>query len=141
MAGIHDWMFYEVLWRHRASGRPFPFPWWTQQYFRRWTELPGNKEEGFASNALYRYWNMVGVKDHHQECLVGQAGEVEPVRDPYTLIFFLFDPAARRLYFPQEAEPGGVAPALEQGFEAGYLPVVRTVYRPPIGLEVGQKVI
>jgi hypothetical protein len=31
----------------------------------------------------HTYWNFVGVKDHHQESLVGQAGEIEPVYDNY----------------------------------------------------------
>ena len=35
---------------------------------------------------------MVGVKDHRQENLIGQAGEVEPVYDHYAVSFFLHDP-------------------------------------------------
>jgi hypothetical protein len=59
----HEWMFYEVMWRIQGRGRPQPLPWWTQQYFRRWTDvfdagLFDTKEGAFASNANYRYWNM-----------------------------------------------------------------------------------
>jgi hypothetical protein len=63
-----------------------------------------SRELAFASNALYRYWNMVGVKDRPQECLIGQAGEIEPVYDRYALGFFLFDPGLRRAYYPQYSD-------------------------------------
>ncbi len=57
----------------------------------RWSDafdsgLFDTKEGAFASNANYRYWNMVGVKDYRQESLVGQCGEIEPVYDKYCLI-------------------------------------------------------
>ncbi|NCA70798.1 MAG: hypothetical protein EOM91_11955, partial [Sphingobacteriia bacterium] len=105
-AQTHEWLFYELMWRAAGSGATYPKPWWVQQYFRRWVEpfdggLFGSKEAAFASNAHYRYWNMIGVKDHHQESLVGQAGEVEPVYDHYAVGFFLFDPLTRRLDLPQ----------------------------------------
>ena len=48
-----------------------------------------------ASNALYRYGSMVGVRDRHQECLIGQSGEIEPVYDEYALSFFLSTPRKR----------------------------------------------
>jgi hypothetical protein len=32
---------------------------------------------------------MVGVKDAHQECLIGQSGEIEPVYERYTVSFFV----------------------------------------------------
>ena len=35
----HEWRFYEVMWRIQSRGRPQPLPWWTQQYFRRWTDV------------------------------------------------------------------------------------------------------
>ena len=65
---------------------------------------------------------MIGVKDHHQESLVGQAGEVEPVYDTYSLSFFLFDKQSRELYFPQF--PGATTghPSLEQSMEDGGAP-------------------
>jgi hypothetical protein len=67
---------YETMWRTWASGVPYPMPWWLQSYFRDWpgddSGMFGSKETGLASNGLYRYWNMVGVKDAHQESLVGQ---------------------------------------------------------------------
>ncbi|GAA4058118.1 hypothetical protein [Streptomyces shaanxiensis] len=44
---------------------------------------------------------MVGVKDHRQESLIGQAGEIEPVHDKYCLSFFLHDPATGALRLPQ----------------------------------------
>lgn len=81
-----------------------PLPWWTQQYFRRWIEdydagLFPSKEAAFCSNALYRYWNMVGVKDAPQECLIGKAGEIEPVYDEYALSFFyLTQPLASSMF-------------------------------------------
>ena len=81
------------MWRSHNSANRLPLPWWVQQYFANWSDrydsgLFSSKEAAFASNASYRYWNMVGVKDHHQESLVGQAGEIEPVYDNYTLQFF-----------------------------------------------------
>ena len=147
MSEPSEQMLYEVLWRCEGEGKPFPFPWWAQQYFRHWLEAPaGNyagydKYSGFVQNVLYRYWNLVGVKDHHQECLVGQAGEVMPVVDPYTFVFFLFDPANRQLHFPQTLEASSVASPLEQSLDQGYLPVVQTDYRSPGGIEIHQKVL
>jgi hypothetical protein len=70
-------MFYEVMWRISARQVPYPLPWWVQSYFRDWPNdgggMFGSKQTELASNGLYRYWNMVGVKDAHQESLVGQA--------------------------------------------------------------------
>lgn len=145
MAQLHEWMFYELMWSVEAKGSPFPLPWWIQQYFRHWVEsydsgLFSSREAAFASNAHYRYWNMVGVKDHHQESLIGQAGEIEPVYDQYSLGFFLFDPSTRKLYLPQFAGIDG-ASSLEQRLEDGYLPVVITKYQPQLGCEIEQKVI
>lgn len=134
------------MWRSKARGNGLPLPWWVQHYFRSWVEdydrgLFETKEAAFASNAHYRYWNMVGVKDHHQESLVGQAGEVEPVYDKYTLSFFLFDPQSKQLHLPQFPVAVGTTPPLEQGLEQGYLPVVVTRYRTPLGIELEQKVL
>src|SRR5687767_75445 len=86
MAQLHERMFYEVMWRQWENYGRYPVPWWCQQYFRAWrdtydTDLFESKQAAFASNAHYRYWHMVGVKDHHQESLIGQAGEIEPVYD------------------------------------------------------------
>ncbi len=86
MAQDHELMFYEVMWRLWARKEPYPFPWWVQATLGHWSDsydggLFDSKEAAFASNALYRYWSMVGVKDHGRESLVGQAGEVEPVYD------------------------------------------------------------
>ena len=59
---------------------------------------------------------MIGVKGHHHESLIGQAGEIEPVYDRYALSFFLYDKANRRLHLPQY--PSGTAqPSLEQSME------------------------
>lgn len=144
MAQQHERMFYEVGWRAWARREPMPLPWWTQQYFRAWVDpfdsgLFDSKEAAFSSNALYRYWNMVGVKDHRQESLVGQSGEVEPVYDRYSLGFFLFDPADRSLHFPQRPDPDARGPVLTQSIEDGHLPVVMTSYRA-IGVTVDEKV-
>src|SRR5688572_18412499 len=122
MAEIHEQMFYEVMWRIEGRGRRLPLPWWVQQYFRHWLDfydsgLFSSKQAAFASNANYRYWNMVGVKDHHQESLIGQAGEVEPVYDQYAVSFFLFDPTTRRAHFPQFAGSDGSATSLNQELE------------------------
>src|SRR5665811_772672 len=112
MAQVHEKMFYEVTWRQwHAYGR-YPVPWWCQQYFRAWQEdydqgLFPSKEAAFSSNAHYRYWHMIGVKDHHQESLIGQGGEIEPVYDHYTVSFFLFDAQNTALYFPQYPSPVG----------------------------------
>jgi hypothetical protein len=109
MAQQHEKIFYELMWRVWARGIAYPLPWWVQQYFRRWSDsfdagLFASREAAFASNASYRYWNMIGVKDHHQESLIGQAGEIEPVYDRYALGFFLFDKSSRVLHLPQFPE-------------------------------------
>ncbi|WP_078868496.1 hypothetical protein [Streptomyces sp. NRRL B-1347] len=142
MAQTHEWMFYEVMWRGWADRArvPYPVPWWAQAAFRRWSDdfdrgTYASKEAAFASNALYRYWHMVGVKDHRQESLVGQAGEVEPVYDKYCLTFFLHDPAAATVRLPQLAEGGTV----EQRIQAPHLPVVVTAFRTPDGVECVQR--
>jgi hypothetical protein len=75
-----------------AGGAAYPLPWWLQQTFRRWIDnfdggLFDSKEAALSSNALYRYWAMVGVKDARQESLIGQAGEIEPVYERYTVAF------------------------------------------------------
>jgi hypothetical protein len=146
MAQQHEWMFYEVMWRIQGQGGPMPLPWWTQQYFRRWIEsydtgLFSSKEGAFSSNARYRYWNMVGVKDHHQESLIGQSGEVEAVYDHYSLSFFLFDSTIRALHFPQLPAFEDNIHSLEQHLENSYLPVVITTYRPPLDVTVEQKAL
>ena len=146
MAQLHERMFYEVMWRIEGRGRLLPLPWWLQQYFRHWVEsfdggLFGSKEAALSSNAHYRYWNMVGVEDHRQESLVGQAGEIEPVYDQYAVSFFLFDPTTRKLHFPQFAGLDGNASYLNQELEDGYLPVVMTTYGSSMGIEVNEKVI
>ena len=143
-AQTHEWVFYEVMWRAFARGREYPLPWWVQQYFRKWTEpydggLFDAKEAAFASNAAFRYWNMVGVKDHEQESLVGQAGEVEPVYDQYAVTFFVFDPVHKTCHFPQYA--GAPASSLRQEMDQGFLPVVVTTYDTPIGVSVRHRVL
>src|SRR6266480_4596942 len=145
MAQTHEWVFYEMMWRAKSGGI-WPLPWWVQQYFRHWVDFYDNglfpsKEAAFAANAYYRYWNMVGVKNNHQESLIGQAGEIEPVYDQYTLSFFLFDPLTKKLSFPQFPQADGPLPPLEQSLEDGYLPIVTTVYRSPMGIEVKEKVL
>lgn len=144
MAQTHEWMFYEVMWRQWANRGNYPVPWWCQQYFRAWNDgydqgLFDSKEAAFASNAHYRYWNFVGVKDHHQESLVGQAGEIEPVYDNYAVSFFLFDPQHRALHLPQFPTATEGRP-LEQHHEAGFLPIIHTHYHPPLGLKVTEEV-
>lgn len=139
----YEAMFYEVMWRTWGRGVPYPMPWWLQSYFRDWpgddSGMFGAKETALASNALYRYWNMVGVKDAHQESLVGQAGEVEPVYERYAVTFFVL--ADGRLHFPQTAEAGAPSPTLSQQRLDGYVPVVVTTYRPPIGVSVEQRTL
>lgn len=144
MALPHEWMFYEVMWRAWATGAPYPLPWWLQQTFRRWIEaydggLFDSKEAALASNALYRYWNMVGVKDAHQESLVGQAGEVEPVYERYAVCLFVV--VDGHLHLPHRLEARGGRPALEQRRQDGYLPVLHTTYRPPVGVDVEQRTL
>ncbi len=143
MSQMHEWMFYEFMWRAKSRGTPIPLPWWTQQYFRHWVEpfdggLFESKEAAFASNANYRYWNMIGVKDAQQESLIGQAGEIEPVYDKYVLSFFLFDPVTRRLCLPQRAELGD---KISQSYESGYVPAITTTYDSPFGVQVTEKAI
>ena len=143
MVETHEKMFYEVTWRQWTNHRHYPVPWWCQQYFHSWRDeyddgLFLSKEAAFASNAYYRYWHMIGVKNHHQESLIGQAGEIEPVYDHYAMSFFLFDPDSRTLHFPQFPEAEGERP-LEQSHEDGFLPIVQTVYRSPIHLEVSEE--
>lgn len=139
MAQTHEWMFYETMWRSWFQGKSFPYPWWIQQYFRRWSDsydsgLFESKEGAFSSNASYRYWNMVGVKDRAQEVLVGQTGDVEPVYDKYSLIFFLFDKNLKKLHFPHFSS--GNQNSLEQSMKDGYLPVITTKYNSNIGVTV-----
>ncbi len=147
MAEPHEHLFYELMWRIEARGRRLPLPWWVQQYFRRWSDsfdggLFPSKEAAFASNALYRYWNMIGVKDRHQECLVGQAGEIEPVYDEYALSFFLFDPIARRVLYPQYPDASQHPSPLSQRWEDGYLPVLVTTWDAvPFGIRVEQRAL
>ncbi|MEV7891310.1 hypothetical protein ACWD3I_30635 [Streptomyces sp. NPDC002817] len=142
MAQTHEWMFYEVMWRAWAGREqvPYPVPWWAQQAFRRWSDdfdsgTYESKEAAFASNALYRYWHMVGVKDHRQESLIGQAGEIEPVYDKYSLSFFLHDPATGDVRLPQLPDGGQV----EQRLEAPHLPVVLTTFRTADDVEFVQR--
>ena len=139
----YEAMFYELMWQIWSRNIPYPMPWWLQSYFRDW---PGNdggmfgaKQTALASNALYRYWNMVGVKDAHQESLVGQAGEIEPVYERYAVTFFIV--ADGKLHFPQYAENGSPAPALRQQRQDNYLPVVMTTYQPPLGIIVEQRTL
>jgi hypothetical protein len=139
-------MFYEVMWRAWARNRVHPVPWWVQQTLRRWIDafdggLFDSKEAAFASNALYRYWNMIGVKDHGLESLVGQVGEIEPVYEAYAVCGFVFEPDGRRVHLPQLAEPGRPIPAVTQQMEAGYLPVVVSTYRSDDGIVLNQKAL
>jgi hypothetical protein len=135
--------FYEIMWRIEGQGRRLPLPWWVQQYLRALTDnydsgLFPSMQAAFASNALYRYWNMIGVKDRRQECLVGQSGELEPVYDQYALSFFLFDPASRQAAYPQYPDFGLAAPRLTQYWEDGYLPLLHTVWDSALGWRVEQ---
>ena len=141
MAEKYEFMFYELMWRSYTQDAPYFLPWWVQMYFRRWTDgfdggLFASKEGAFSSNANYRYWNMVGVKDYTQESLVGQCGEIEPVYDEYTLVYFLFDPATGNLYFPQEPAAGKVT----QSFQDGYLPVIETTWNCAAGIDLSQSI-
>jgi hypothetical protein len=141
-----EWIFYETMWRNQAQGRPIPMPWWIQQYFRNWindvdTGLFDTKEAAFCSNALYRYWNMVGVKNAHQECLIGQSGEVEPVYDEYSISFFLFEPLSRTLHVPQFPDFSRTPSPLTQSWQDHYLPVLITNYQVPNGYSVQQRVL
>jgi hypothetical protein len=139
-------LFYEIMWRIEGRGRRLPLPWWVQQYFRAWSDsfdggLFETREAAFASNALYRYWSMVGVKDRHQECLIGQAGEVEPVYDEYALSFFLFRPATRSAVFPQYPDFSRPQSSVQHDWESGYLPTHRTRWDSPFGYYVEQRVL
>jgi hypothetical protein len=116
MAQDHERLFYEVMWRLWRRERPYPLPWWVQQTLRAWSDnydggLFDSKEAAFASNALYRYWSMVGVKDAGRETLVGQAGEVEPVYDQYAMCFFVFDPPPGACTCPSSSGPGRAPPS------------------------------
>jgi hypothetical protein len=142
LAQTHEWIFYEVMWRAFGRNLAYPRPWWVQQYLRRWVDpfdggLFDAKETAFSSNAAYRYWNMIGVKDATQECLVGQAGEIEPVYDEYAVSFFLFDPATRQCHLPQFAS--APSSSLRQQMDRGYLPVIDTTYDSPLGISVTQR--
>ena len=141
-----EWMFYEVMWRVWARQDPYPIPWWIKQALRRWIDnydggLFDSKEAALSSNALYRYWNMVGVKDIGQKNLVGQAGEIEPVYEAYAVAAFVFEPAAGRLHLPQRVEADEPPAALTQQMDAGYLPVVITSYTTDTGITLTQKAL
>jgi hypothetical protein len=139
----YETMFYELMWQTWSRNISYPVPWWLQSYFRDWPGddggMFGAKQTALASNALYRYWNMVGVKDAHQESLVGQAGEIEPVYERYAVTFFVV--ADGKLHFPQYAENGSPVPALRQQRQDNYLPVVITTYQPPLGITVEQRTL
>jgi hypothetical protein len=127
----HERMFYEVMWRAWSQAAPYPLPWWVLQALRAWSddydsELFATKEAAFSANALYRYWNMIGVKDAGLESLVGQAGEIAPVYEAYAVSGFLYDTEGRRLRLPQLPAPDT---RLEQRMEDTFLPVVVTTYR------------
>ncbi|HMA46321.1 MAG TPA: hypothetical protein VKP11_03825, partial [Frankiaceae bacterium] len=142
----HERLFYEVTWRHWERADAYPLPWWVQQCFRRWPRewdrgRFATKEGAFAANPLYRYWNMVGVKDHRHKTLIGQAGEVEPGDGRYSLAFFLFEPARRVLHLPQLGDPSVPEPELRQDMLAGFLPVLVTTYRTSADLTVEQRTL
>ena len=131
-----EYLFYETMWRRHAHRPAYPVPWWCQQYFRAWSDefdsgLFDSREAAFAANANHRYWHMVGVKDHTQESLIGQAGEVEPVYECYAVSAFLFDPATRALHLPQFPRDSGRGRPLEQFHEDDHLPIVHTLFRAP----------
>jgi hypothetical protein len=133
--------FYRVMRGAWDTNADYPVPWWVQQSLRSDVEaydtgLFDSPEAAFASNALYRYWAMVGIKDHRQESLVGQAGEVEPVYDAYSLAFFLVDVGGPSLLLPQQAH-GEVT----QEMDRGYLPVVLTRYEPRPGVTLESRVL
>jgi hypothetical protein len=145
MAQLHEWMFYEFMWRSWARNLPYPFPWWVQQNVRHWTDvfdggLFDSKEAAFASNSNYRYWNMVGEVNRDLESLVGQAGEVEPIYDQYAVSFFLYDPAIKALHFPQMTGLDGRTSSLAQELQDGWLPVLLTHYQSGMGIAVDEKV-
>jgi hypothetical protein len=88
MALPHESMFYEVMWRSWAQGAPYPVPWWLRQAFRRRSDAYGgglfdSMEAALASNALYRYWNMVPSRTTARKAgraaaaVVDQAGPVD----------------------------------------------------------------
>lgn len=141
MAELHEYLFYETMWRRWAHRGEYPVPWWCQQYFRAWRDdydegLFPCREAAFAANAHYRYWHMVGVKDLTQESLIGQAGEVEPVYEQYSVSAFLFDPATRVLHLPQFPRDQGRGRPLEQHHENAYLPIVETLHRATPSLDL-----
>jgi len=143
MSELHERMFYEVMWRLHASGATYPYPWWVQQAFRRWTDafdhgLFDSKESAFASNAHYRYWNLIGEPNQNLESLVGQAGEIEPIYDQYTLSFFIFDNRTRAVHLPQLAAIDGRPSKLNQKLLDGWLPAVETTYDTGTGIHVRQ---
>lgn len=140
MALTHELLFYETM--HRLKYEVYPLPWWVQQYLKQWSDaydsgLFLSKEAAFASNAHFRYWDMTGVKDHKQESLIGQAGEIEPVYDGYSMSFFLFVPSTKTLILPQRLSGA----RLNQYREDNYLPVYHTEFSSPLGIKVHQKVI
>ena len=127
----HEWMFYEVMWRAWGRGAAYPLPWWAVQSLRAWSDdfdggLFVSKEAAFSANALYRYWNMIGVKDAGLESLVGQAGEIAPVLRSLCGSGFLSSPTVVRSMCRNVRLPNS---ALSQRMDDGYLPVVVTTYR------------
>ena len=106
-----------------------PIPWWVRRFnehkagpFYEAQRDENNKEKqnynsgvfpsalaAFYSNAHYRYWDMLGVKGQDRECLVGQAGELEPADGIHTISFFLAQKTQAgtwKLHFPQDEENG-----------------------------------
>jgi hypothetical protein len=137
-------MFYEVMWRVWSRQDPYPIPWWVKETLRRWIPLFDeglfdSKEAALSSNALYRYWQMIGVKDIGQKSLVGQGGEIEPVYEAYAVGAFLYDPGTRQLYLPQRVDFDAAPTVLSQQMDAGYLPVVVTTYQSADSVTLIQK--
>lgn len=146
MATLPEWLFYEVMWRAWDRNEAYPVPWWAQQALRHWSDdydsgLFDSREAAFASNALYRYWNMIGVKDHGLESLIGQAGEIEPIYEAYAVTAFIFEPRQRQLYLPYSPSRDNAVPLVSQAMDEGYLPVTVTEWGTTDGITLRQKAI
>ncbi len=74
---------------------------------------------------------MIGVKDHHQESLIGQAGEIEPVYDRYALGFSTTRRTTSFIF--RSIPPALRSPRWKQSMDEGFLPSVKTLLRTTKG--------
>ncbi len=127
----HEYTFYELMWQDFARENAIPKPVWLRLALEKKIDsfdsgLFPSKEAALSSNHLYRYWNMISVKDHKDEILIGQCGEIEPVYDQYAISFFVQDNSTGELFYPQN-----YLSFVKQSLKNDYIPIVTTLFEIP----------